>query len=174
LAGCGGRGPTSSGPRPEGPVFDVGAARRDRARPGPRRLHPGHRGPPRPVTVDGVAGAARNAEGLGAIGPPPRTHWPITAPPDRSWASWSRTWNCVAWWRRTWPRSAPPEQIAGRLKVEFPDQPDMQVSTETIYQSLYVQSRGALKHELTRCCGLVVRCGGRRGRSGNGRTGSRT
>jgi transposase, IS30 family len=36
------------------------------------------------------------------------------------------------------------------LKVEFPDQPEMQVSTETIYQSLYVQSRGALKHELTR------------------------
>jgi transposase, IS30 family len=27
----------------------------------------------------------------------------------------------------------------------------MQLSTETIYQSLYVQSRGALKHELTRC-----------------------
>jgi IS30 family transposase len=44
-----------------------------------------------------------------------------------------------------------PEQIAGRLKVEFPDQPEMQVSTETIYQSLYVQSRGALKQELTRC-----------------------
>ena len=43
-----------------------------------------------------------------------------------------------------------PEQIAGRLKVEFPDQPEMQVSTETIYQSLYVQSRGALKRELTR------------------------
>jgi transposase, IS30 family len=42
-----------------------------------------------------------------------------------------------------------PEQIAGRLKVEFPDQPEMQVSTETIYQSLYVQ--GALKHQLTRC-----------------------
>ena len=44
-----------------------------------------------------------------------------------------------------------PEQIAGRLKVDFPDQPELQVSTETIYQSLYVQSRGALKHELTRC-----------------------
>ena len=44
-----------------------------------------------------------------------------------------------------------PEQIAGRLKLDFPDQPEMQVSTETIYQSLYVQSRGALKHELTRC-----------------------
>jgi transposase, IS30 family len=44
-----------------------------------------------------------------------------------------------------------PEQIAGRLKIEFPDSPEMQVSTETIYQSLYVQSRGALKRDLTRC-----------------------
>lgn len=37
-----------------------------------------------------------------------------------------------------------PEQIAGRLRVEFPDEPEMRVSPETIYQSLYVQSRGAL------------------------------
>jgi IS30 family transposase len=43
-----------------------------------------------------------------------------------------------------------PEQIAGRLTVDFPDRPEMQVSTETIYQSLYVQSRGALKRDLTR------------------------
>jgi len=43
-----------------------------------------------------------------------------------------------------------PEQIAGRLRREFPDDPEMHVSTETIYQSLYVQSRGALKQELTR------------------------
>ena len=42
-----------------------------------------------------------------------------------------------------------PEQIAGRLRVEFPDRPEMWVSTETIYQSLYVQSRGALRRELT-------------------------
>ena len=43
-----------------------------------------------------------------------------------------------------------PEQIAGRLRCRFPDDPEMWVSTETIYQSLYVQSRGALKRELTR------------------------
>lgn len=43
-----------------------------------------------------------------------------------------------------------PEQIAGRLRAEFPDDPEMQVSTETIYQSLYVQSRGGLRRELTR------------------------
>jgi IS30 family transposase len=44
-----------------------------------------------------------------------------------------------------------PEQIAGRLRVEFPHQPEMWVSHETIYQSLYVQSRGALRRELTAC-----------------------
>jgi transposase, IS30 family len=43
-----------------------------------------------------------------------------------------------------------PEQIAGRLRRRFPDDPEMWVSTETIYQSLYVQSRGALRRELTR------------------------
>jgi IS30 family transposase len=44
-----------------------------------------------------------------------------------------------------------PEQITGRLRVEFPDDPEMQVSPETIYQSLYVQSRGALRRDLTVC-----------------------
>jgi IS30 family transposase len=43
-----------------------------------------------------------------------------------------------------------PEQIAGRLRVQFPDSPEMRVSAETIYQSLYVQSRGALRRDLTR------------------------
>jgi transposase, IS30 family len=42
-----------------------------------------------------------------------------------------------------------PEQIAHRLKVEFPDDPEMRVSHETIYQSLYIQARGALRKELT-------------------------
>lgn len=42
-----------------------------------------------------------------------------------------------------------PEQIAGRLRIDFPDEPEMWVSTETIYQSLYVQARGGLKRELT-------------------------
>ena len=44
-----------------------------------------------------------------------------------------------------------PEEIAGRLREDYPDQPEMWVSTETIYQSLYVQSRGALRRELTTC-----------------------
>jgi IS30 family transposase len=44
-----------------------------------------------------------------------------------------------------------PEQISRELVAEFPDRLDMRVSTETIYQSLYVQSRGALRRELTAC-----------------------
>src|SRR6476620_5162711 len=44
-----------------------------------------------------------------------------------------------------------PEQIAGRLQVEFPDEPELRVSPETIYQSLYVQSRGALNRDLAAC-----------------------
>jgi transposase, IS30 family len=42
-----------------------------------------------------------------------------------------------------------PEQIANRLPLDFPDDPEMRVSHETIYQSLYVQSRGALRRDLT-------------------------
>lgn len=42
-----------------------------------------------------------------------------------------------------------PEQIAGRLKVDFPDDPEMRVCAETIYQALYIQARGGLKQELT-------------------------
>jgi IS30 family transposase len=44
-----------------------------------------------------------------------------------------------------------PEQISGRLRHEFPADEEMRVSPETIYQSLYVQSRGALRRDLTRC-----------------------
>lgn len=44
-----------------------------------------------------------------------------------------------------------PQQIAGRLKQEFPDQPEKWVSHETIYQSIYVQAKGTLKAELAQC-----------------------
>jgi IS30 family transposase len=44
-----------------------------------------------------------------------------------------------------------PEQIAGRLRREFPDDPGMQVSHETIYRALFVQGRGELRRELTAC-----------------------
>lgn len=44
-----------------------------------------------------------------------------------------------------------PQEIARRLPLEFPDDPEMRVSHETIYQSLFVQGRGELRRELARC-----------------------
>jgi IS30 family transposase len=41
-----------------------------------------------------------------------------------------------------------PKQIAGWLKQQFPADPGMQVSHETIYRSLFIQTRGVLKKEL--------------------------
>jgi IS30 family transposase len=41
-----------------------------------------------------------------------------------------------------------PQQISGWLRCTFPSDPDMQVSPETIYRSLFVQSRGVLKRHL--------------------------
>jgi IS30 family transposase len=44
-----------------------------------------------------------------------------------------------------------PTQISAQLRIDFPDDPMMRVSPETIYQSLYVQGRGALRKELAAC-----------------------
>ena len=44
-----------------------------------------------------------------------------------------------------------PEQISARLRVEYPDDQEMRISHETIYQSLFVQSRGELRRQLTAC-----------------------
>jgi len=44
-----------------------------------------------------------------------------------------------------------PQQVSARLEAEFPGRPEMRVSPETIYQSLYVQGRGALRQELAGC-----------------------
>lgn len=44
-----------------------------------------------------------------------------------------------------------PQEIAARLWLEHPDDPEMHVSHETIYQSLFVQGRGQLRRELARC-----------------------
>lgn len=52
---------------------------------------------------------------------------------------------------RRWVQAWSPEQIANRLKVDFPDDESMRISHEAIYQALYVESRGALKRELVAC-----------------------
>ena len=49
----------------------------------------------------------------------------------------------AAWWS--------PQQISGWLTDAYPDDEEMRVSHETIYLSLFVQGKGALRHELTRC-----------------------
>jgi len=57
--------------------------------------------------------------------------------PHRKYRRWSLAWS--------------PEQIANRLKVDFPEDDSMRISHEAIYQSLYIQGRGALKRELVWC-----------------------
>jgi transposase, IS30 family len=53
----------------------------------------------------------------------------------------------ITWLGELWS----PEEIAKRLRIDFPDDLEMRVSHETIYQSLYVQGRGELRRELARC-----------------------
>lgn len=63
-----------------------------------------------------------------------------------------------------------PEQVAGRLPLEFPDNKDMRVSPETIYQSLFVHGRGALRKELVSCLrsGRIARRPHKRAVTGKG------
>jgi transposase, IS30 family len=63
-----------------------------------------------------------------------------------------------------------PQQISARLRLDYPDDEEMRISPETIYQSLYVQSRGRLRKDLAR----YLRSGRsgrkpRRGPTGQGR-----
>jgi len=44
-----------------------------------------------------------------------------------------------------------PQQISGTLKAMFPDQPDYQVSHETVYKAIYAQPHGELRKELIAC-----------------------
>ncbi|MEH2521804.1 IS30 family transposase [Bradyrhizobium sp. AZCC 1610] len=52
---------------------------------------------------------------------------------------------------RRWATAWSPEQIARRLRLDFPEDETMRISHEAIYQALYVQGRGALRRELTAC-----------------------
>jgi IS30 family transposase len=52
---------------------------------------------------------------------------------------------------RRWASAWSPQQIAQRLRLDFPDDEAMRISHEAIYQSLFIQGRGALKRELAAC-----------------------
>jgi len=83
-----------------------------------------------------LAGNVRRPDGTIVPGPTPPP-WKGLNKPHRQDRRWSTAWS--------------PEQIAQRLKVEFPDDESMRISHEAIYQSLFIEGRGALKRELVTC-----------------------
>jgi len=90
----------------------------------------------REYVQDRLAGSVRRPDGT--LVPGPKTlPWKGLNKPHRQDRRWSTAWS--------------PEQIAHRLKVEFPDDESMRISHEAIYQSLFIQGRGALKRELVTC-----------------------
>ena len=85
---------------------------------------------------DRLSGQVTGPDGTAIAGPqPPR--FTGRNKPHRKDRAWSLAWS--------------PEQISNRLKVDFPDDESMRISHEAIYQSLYIQGRGALKRELVWC-----------------------
>src|SRR5512144_2825952 len=83
-----------------------------------------------------LSGQVRRPDGAPAAGPA-TAPWRGRNKPRRQDQRWASAWS--------------PEQIAHRLRVEFPDDESMRISHEAIYQALYVQGRGALRRELTAC-----------------------
>lgn len=52
---------------------------------------------------------------------------------------------------RRWVTAWSPEQISHRLEIDYPEDESMRISHEAIYQSLFIEGRGALKRELVAC-----------------------
>ncbi|MGV0809593.1 IS30 family transposase [Mycolicibacterium setense] len=91
-----------------------------------------------------LSGQISRPDGSVVAGPqPPR--WTGNNKPHRKDRAWVQAWS--------------PEQIANRIKLDFPDDVSMRISHEAIYQSLYIEGRGALKRELVWCLrtGRVLR-----------------
>jgi IS30 family transposase len=73
----------------------------------------------------------------GTVAPGPRATWKGRNKPRREDRCWASAWS--------------PEQISQRLVVDYPDDEQMRISHEAIYQALYIEGRGALKRELVAC-----------------------
>ncbi len=84
---------------------------------------------------DRLSGAVKRPDGSVIIGPEAR--WIGRRHGRRKDRRWGNAWS--------------PEQISARLRLDFPDDESMRVSHEAIYQSLFVQGRGALRRELSAC-----------------------
>jgi IS30 family transposase len=82
-----------------------------------------------------LSGQVRRPDGIPVAGP--AAAWTGRNKPRRGDRRWVAAWS--------------PEQIANRIKVDFPDDESMRISHEAIYQALFVQSRGALNRELVAC-----------------------
>jgi IS30 family transposase len=90
----------------------------------------------RQYVQDHLSGGVSDADSRKVLGPP-GPKWNGKGKPHRGDRRWVQGWS--------------PQQIANRLKVDFPDDESMRISHEAIYQALYVESRGALKRELVTC-----------------------
>ncbi|WP_438819887.1 IS30 family transposase [Rothia kristinae] len=83
-----------------------------------------------------LSGRVRRPDGTIVAGPSVPA-WNGRAKPHRADRRWATAWS--------------PEQIANRLKIDFPEDESMRISHEAIYQSVFIEGRGALKRELMAC-----------------------